>query len=94
MNQNMKNILSDAAGIPKDVVLGIPILTMIGRNEVIVENYRGIIEYTDEILRLQTKTGEIKIQGREMKIEYYTNDEMRVYGKIISLEFGKRVCDC
>ena len=39
--------MADAANMPKDVVLGVPILTMTGQNEVSVENYRGIIEYTD-----------------------------------------------
>ena len=38
------NRMADAANMPKDVVLGVPILTMTGQNEVSVENYRGIID--------------------------------------------------
>ena len=49
------NRMADAANMPKDVVLGVPILTMTGQNEVSVENYRGIIEYTDLLIRIQTK---------------------------------------
>lgn len=81
------NRMADAANMPKDVVLGVPILTMTGQNEVSVENYRGIIEYTDLFIRIQTKIGQIKIIGKSLQIDYYTNDEMKITGRITSIEY-------
>lgn len=81
------NRMADAANMPKDVVLGVPILTMIGQMEVSVENYRGILEYTDLLIRVQTKIGQIKIIGKSLQIDYYTNDEMKVTGHIDSIEY-------
>ena len=85
------NRMADAANMPKDVVLGVPILTMTGQNEVSVENYRGIIEYTDLLIRIQTKIGQIKIIGKSLQIDYYTNDEMKITGRITSISLGTRV---
>lgn len=87
--ESIRSKLSDAAGMPKDVTLGIPIVTLAGREELCIENYRGIIEYTEELIRVQTKTGQMKINGRHLQIQYYTNDEMKIIGKITSLELGK-----
>ena len=84
------NRTADAANMPKDVVLGVPILTMTGQNEVSVENYRGIIEYTDLLIRIQTKIGQIKIIGKSLQIDYYTNDEMKITGRITSIEYRLR----
>ena len=81
------NRMADAANMPKDVVLGVPILTMTGQNEVSVENYRGIIEYTVLLIRIQTKIGQIKIIGKSLQIDYYTNDEMKITGRITSIEY-------
>lgn len=81
------NRMADAANMPKDVVLGVPILTMTGQMEVSVENYRGILEYTDLLIRVQTKIGQIKIIGKSPQIDYYTNDEMKVTGHIDSIEY-------
>lgn len=81
------NRMADAANMPKDVVLGVPILTMTGQMEVSVENYRGILEYTDLLIRVQTKIGQIKIIGKSLQIDYYTNDEMKVTGHIDSIEY-------
>lgn len=75
--------------MPEDVVLGASVITITGRNEVCIENYRGIIEYTECLIRVQTKTVQIRLTGKQLQIEYYTNDEMKITGIICSLEFCK-----
>ena len=87
MRKNLKTIVSDAAGIPKDVVLGIPLIRLVGKEEFYIENYRGILEYTMEMIRIQTKIGQIHLTGKKLEIVYYTNDEMKVTGHIQRLEF-------
>ena len=78
---------AEAAGMPKDVVFGVPVITILGRNEICIENYRGIIEYTEQLVSIQTKSGQIRLTGKRLKIEYYTNDEMKITGCLESLEF-------
>lgn len=86
---SLKNRISEFSELPKDVVLGIPMLTMIGQMELIVENYRGIIEYTDNLVRIHTKDGQIRVIGNDLKVDYYTNDEMKITGCIVSVEYVK-----
>lgn len=84
---NLKSRITDVTGAPKDVVLGIPMVNVAGQNEACIENYRGIIEYTDKLIRIQTKLGKIHVIGRNLQIEYYTNDEMKIVGHITTIEF-------
>lgn len=88
MKENLKNRVADAVNMPKDVVLKVPIVTVIGQIEMCIENYRGITEYTESLIRVQTKIGQIKIHGKHLQIEYYTNDEMKITGKILSIEYN------
>lgn len=83
----LKNRMADAANMPKDVVLGVPIVTLTGQLEVSVENYRGIIEYTDVLIRIKSKNGQIKITGKNLQIAYYTNDEMKITGRVEAVEY-------
>lgn len=87
--ERIKEQLASAASMPKDVVLGASVVTVLGTDEVCVENYRGIIEYTECLIRIQTKTAQIRLTGKHLQIEYYTNDEMKITGSICSLEFCK-----
>lgn len=79
--------MAEAASMPKDVVLGVPIVTLTGQIEVDVENYRGIIEYTDVLIRIKSKNGQIKIIGKNLEIAYYTNDEMKITGRVEKVEY-------
>ena len=67
--------------MPRDVVMGASVITITGRNEICIENYRGILEYTDLLIRVQTKSGQIRLSGKNLQIEYYTNDEMKITGR-------------
>ena len=73
MRKNLlKSRVSDAANIPKDVILGVPLVRMVGQEELYIENYRGILEYTDTFIRVQTKIGQIHLSGKKLEIIYYT----------------------
>ena len=85
--KTLKDRITNASGLPKDVVLGVPLVTVIGQNETCIENYRGILEYTDKLIRVQTKLGKIHISGKALQIEYYTNDEMKIVGCLEKIEF-------
>ena len=83
----MKQRMAEAAGVPSDVILGGPVLPLEGRQELTVTNNRGILEYTESLIRIQTKVGQIKVTGSHLQVEYYTNDEMKVIGCISQLEY-------
>ena len=80
--QEWKEKAEEMSGVPKDVAMGLPILTITGTNDLCVENYRGMTEYTDQIIRLQSKSGQIKLE-----VIYYTNDEMKIHGHIRTIEY-------
>lgn len=85
--KSLKTRIAEVSGAPKDVVLGIPLITVIGNNEVCVENYRGILEYNEKLIRIHTKLGKIRVEGNDLQIECYSNDEMKIIGKIKRIEF-------
>ena len=63
-----KNKLTEQAALPKDVVLGLPILTVTGTSEFVLENHRGILEYTEEKIRILTR--QMKVTGSIENIEF------------------------
>ncbi|MBD5136877.1 MAG: YabP/YqfC family sporulation protein [Lachnospiraceae bacterium] len=66
--------------LPKDVLLGASLMHLTGHYEATIENYKNIIEYSDTVLLISTKTGKIKITGENLEIEYFTGDDMKVKG--------------
>lgn len=82
-----KVALTDRLKLPKDLMLGAAVITVTGQCEAYIENYRGILEYTENKIRLQTKTCCVEIEGKKLYIGYYTNDEMKITGFITGISY-------
>ena len=52
-----------------------------------MENYRSILEYQEEQIRIQTGTGKIRIAGKRLGIAYYREECMCTVGEIHSIEY-------
>ena len=64
-----KEQLVDSLKLPKDLLLGASIVTLTGNREAWIENYKGIIEYSDTFVLLQGKTCQICIAGKGLSID-------------------------
>ena len=80
-------ILSSQLKLPSDMLAGAPIVTALGRNEVCIENYKGILEYNSALIKVLTKIGSIHIEGKNLNISYFTNDEMKITGMIHAINY-------
>ncbi len=75
--------------MPQEVYSDTPKLTITGFNEMVIENFKGILEYEDYYIRINTSLGMININGYELKLENMTNDDIRVTGKIESVDVDR-----
>ncbi len=82
-----KETITQSLKLPGDVMMGALVVTMTGNREAWIENYRGILEYTDSVILLQGKTCQICFQGKKLSIDYYTNEDMKISGYISSVTY-------
>ncbi len=71
----------------KDSVLNAPIITFIGKSEAFIENYKGIIEYTETSIKINTSLGELFIQGDDLWIRQMNEESLTVFGKICNITY-------
>lgn len=79
--------VADFLEIPRDLVLDIPKLTLVGRNELYLENHRGIIQYNPRLLRLNLSRGFLEIEGQDLEIRALMPEELHITGEIVSVRF-------
>lgn len=78
--------------LPREVCSNIPKVTITGFEEMIIENFKGILEYEEFFVRVNTHIGIININGYNLNLENMTNDDIRVTGKIESFDL-ERIID-
>lgn len=85
--KTVKSRLDKVLEVPDEVALRVPKLTILKFEEVLIENYKGILEYQDFFVRVQTYMGIININGFKLTLEEMTTDDLIVKGKIESIDF-------
>ena len=84
----VKSKIAEKLKIPEDISEGLPIVTVTGNSEIYVENYKGIIEYGKNCIRIQTKVCRVTFTGKNLEIIYYTNVDMKISGNVESILYS------
>ncbi len=79
--------LANLLDIPLDTVIDWPQITFSGNKNLTITNHRGVIEYDQTIVRINTRFGELKISGTGLTIVSAVKDEVILEGKINQLEW-------
>ena len=75
--------------MPKEVYTNIPKITVIGFEEMIIENYKSILEYEEFFVRINTYIGILNLNGFNLNLEKMTNDDIKITGTIESMDLEK-----
>jgi sporulation protein YqfC len=81
--QYRKKGLQKLAGlleIPQDIVLDLPRITMLGNKQLLIENHKGIIEYTPSLVRIKLSQGELIVNGDNLSLGNLQTEQILVEG--------------
>lgn len=83
---NKENIV-EKLKLPRDICLGDIRISLTGHQNVWIENYKGILEYTENRIILQGKNIKVCFEGDRLSIDYYTNEDMKISGNISCIKY-------
>lgn len=76
--------------VPQETVLDIPIISFIGNREIAIENFISIVQYEEDIIRLNTTCGELAIEGKNLEAKSMDSEQIHIKGKIQSVSYGQK----
>lgn len=77
--------------MPKEISSNEPKITILGFNQMLIENYKGILEYQEFFIRVNTYIGILNINGFNLNLSEMTTDDILITGKIESLDFESMI---
>lgn len=85
--EKSREILVEKLDLPKDVMLNLPKITIIGNDEITIENHKGIILFDRNIIKINTKVKIIDIEGEDFEILYIGDSTITISGKFKSISY-------
>lgn len=83
--------VANSLDVSKEVILDFARLEFLGNREVTVENYKSIVEYTQNLIIVETNPHRLKIQGTGLEIKSIAREMLYITGRISSVEFRQEV---
>ncbi|HZK58148.1 MAG TPA: sporulation protein YqfC [Clostridia bacterium] len=83
----IKKSLAEILELPKDIVLDLPKIIMIGNLQIYIENHKGILEYANDRIRINTKNGILSIMGKNLVLKNIVTEEIIIIGEINQVGF-------
>ena len=81
--------LAEFLDLPRDVVLDLPRVSIIGGLQVLVQNHRGLVEYLPERVVVAVKGGRLTVRGEDLVIAGVDAEELMVTGRVAAVEFRR-----
>lgn len=79
--------VGDVLEFPLDVIGDGPKITITGRKQVIVENYKEIVTFSGEEISLATSEGELYLTGKGLILKTVLPTELHIEGELVSLGY-------
>ena len=76
--------IAEALDLPLDVICDVPRCEIMGNSQISVENIRGILDYNESCIKINTTVGIVKIDGDELLIESISDESACVKGTLIT----------
>lgn len=73
--------------IPQDIVMDLPRITMLGNKQLLIENHKGIIEYTSSLIRIKLNQGELIVTGTDLTLGNLQVEQILVEGTVGELKY-------
>lgn len=86
-HESIRKVLANTIGLSEEIILDSPIIKLIANSEVVVENHKGISEYTRDSLNIKTTAGLLRVRGSCLLIGEIDQSSITVRGVIRSLEY-------
>ena len=89
MAKSIRKTFADGFELPAEAVSALPVVTLTGQMDMIIENYGGIVEFSQEKITLSTSAGAMVINGEGLDIRYMNSQCVNIKGKIDLISYEK-----
>lgn len=88
--ETFKEKITAHMGIDREIALNLVHIEMTGNRELFIENYKGIIEYTDTVIRINTNPSPLRIEGKCLELKSITQEMLYVTGYFKEISFSAK----
>lgn len=80
-----REAVAERLDLPKDIIMNLPKISVIGDKEITIENHKGIVVFDENEIKVNSSIGLILVKGRELEILFMESKTLTLKGKFCSI---------
>ncbi len=85
--QDLAETASDFFDLPGGIATGMPRVEISGGRQLLIEQHKGIIEYSPNEISVNSSKGVIRVRGEALELRAMTANQLLVSGLLFGIEF-------
>lgn len=82
--------LASVANLPGEPIPGLPLVELLGKQRVLIENHYGVIQYCPNEIVIRVSYGSLIICGCGLRLSTMTKQQLIITGQIQQIQLGGR----
>lgn len=87
IREGIRGRVANSLEVSKEIILDSAKIVFVGNRELTVENYKSIVEYTEDCIVVETNPHRLRLCGSELEIRSIAREMLFITGRLSSLEF-------
>lgn len=84
---DLKARIADEFDVSEEVVTSLPKVSVVGKNKIIIENHKSIIEFDKKVIKIASLIGVILIKGNNFEVLFMGDNTIIITGIFNSLTY-------
>ena len=85
--RTVREAIADVSDKGHEMLNDVFLVHTVGRDEFVLENYKGILEYNDRCVRIKTRQAVVKVNGECLELRNMSDAVLCINGQISSIIF-------
>ncbi len=86
---SFKKKVAESIDVSGDLIFNDVLIKICGRRELVLENYKGILDYSDKMVSVSAKPNNIRIDGKNLEIKIITDEILHIRGEISAVYYSE-----
>lgn len=85
--EKAKEYIVDKFELPKEVMMNLPRIIILGKEEITIENHKGILSFNSNLVKINSGIGSVIIEGKNFEILFMGGSTLTIGGKFKSIMY-------
>ena len=87
--KRLMDVIATGVDLPTEAPLRMPLIELAGYRRILIENHKGVVQYSETCIQIKVCYGRICVQGNGLSLTHMTRSQLVITGCVDSIGISR-----